>query len=84
MKRLDMDEYHHHTREERSLIDAWMLLHWIEPGITTAVEWDTERVVADQIVLRDGLMVINRKRDEIRWVRRGVPLCAPFPVEVAE
>ncbi len=64
--------------EAREQVLRWLRLHWIDPTVTLSIEWDDRRVIADQYVRRDGRIFMDR--NGVRLVRRGVRLCAPFPL----
>lgn len=75
---LTVDEYMILTPEHRARIDAWCLLHWIEPSDTRAMRWTGERVVAEQYARgTNGRHFVKAHR--VASITRGAPQCAPFP-----
>lgn len=76
---LTLDEYAKMRPERREETRAWMLAHWLDPNVTISMRWDGNRVVAEQYVQRNGKPVLNRKRDGLRIITRGMHQHRPFP-----
>lgn len=80
--RFTADDYMALSAEKKQEVNEWLLAHGFIREHIMYLDLTQWRAVSTEMVMRNGFPSLNKRKNEVRTLKRGVNITYPFPLEL--